>query len=210
MVKKIRDGCYIDFEGFAPNEHRTSPPPVLIGVYNQRRSGKFRQVVFRDEYRWTAEDPGVGHDVVFCDNRNAFLRDLMTSVRKKKPLFAFTEHELKVINKHLQENIVSRYRNVRTIAKRWFNSRGDNSTTPPSWDLAELAKAMDINLTSKLARGGVTSRFRAVSEFSCSRRKWAAAPQSIRKKWREILEHNKSDVMSIRKMMMVMRGLDES
>ena len=207
---KIRTGCYIDFEGFAPNAHCASPPPVLIGVFNSSGSGKFRQVVFTTKYRWAAEDPRVEHDVIFCDNRDAFLSDLVDSAGMMKPLFAFTEHEFKVITKHLQMNIVRRYRNVLSIAKRWFKSRGEKLTKPPSWDLAEVAKAMDISLNSKLPRGGVTSRFRAVREYSSSQNKWAAAPQSIRKKWREILEHNKSDVMSIRKMMMAMRGIDDS
>ena len=206
----VRNGCYIDFEGFAANEYHASPPPVLIGLYNQGGSGTFRQVIFTTEYRYAAENPGVTHDVTFCDNRVAFLSDLVRSIRKKKPLFAFTEHELNVIKKQLQHNIVRRFLNVRSIAERWFNSRNRDSSAPSDWDLAAAAKTTGIALTAKLPTGGVTSRFKAVREYSCSQQKWAAAPQSIRKKWREILEHNKSDVMSIRKMMMVMRGLDES
>jgi hypothetical protein len=207
----VRNGCYIDFEGFAGHKNRRLRPPILLGIYNRDGNQHFRQVVFNKDFRWAAEAPGDEQSIDFCNDRDAFLKHLMKkSIRKKKPLFAFTEHELKVINKHLQQNIVRRFRNVRSITQRWFNSRGDGSITPPSWDLAEAAKTTGITLSSKLAIGGVTSRFREVREYSCSKRKWATAPRAIRKKWREILKHNKSDVMSIYEMMMVMRGLDES
>ena len=210
-ARTILDGCYIDFEGFGKNKYRLSPPPILIGVYNQGESGEFRQVVFTEKYRFAAEDPRISHDVTFCNNRVDFLRELVRSSRKKRPLFGFTEHELEVISKELQQkNIVDRFLNVRSIAQQWHNSRKDRSSAPSDWDLAAAAKTTGIALTSKLPRGGVTSRFRAVREYSSSQKKWAAAPQSIRKKWREILEHNKSDVMSIRKMMMAMRGIDDS
>jgi hypothetical protein len=204
--RQILNGFYIDFEGFARSEHRASPPPVLIGVY---RDGHFRQVVFTRAYRWAAEDPGVEHDVSFCENRDAFLKELVGSVRIKRPLFAFSEHELRVIKGHLGYGITKRYRNVRSIAKRWLNQRVDRYPSPEAFALRDIVRSMGITLECRLPEGGVTSRLRAVREHGSSKRRWAAAPERVRRKWRQVLTHNRSDVLGIRDMMLRMREIED-
>ena len=96
MRSKIANGVYIDFEGFA-NPHQRFPPPVLIGLY---RSGEFnsfdqgfQQVVFGKSYRWATESSNVDNQVVYCEDREEFLTNLVSTSSKTKPLFAFTEHE---------------------------------------------------------------------------------------------------------------------
>jgi hypothetical protein len=208
---KIKHGCFIDFEGFGKNKHRITPPPVLIGLLNEDDDGEFRQVVFTNAYEVAAKDPGVDHPVEFCDSRNTFLEGLVKE-RIEKPLFAFSEHELALIEKHVGHKITRRFRNVKTIATTWLNQPKQRDSYPKlnSKTLLSVAECMGITLPDKLPVNGITDRLREVREYSSSARKWSTAPESIREKWQEILEHNKSDVMSIRKMMMVMRGLDES
>ena len=160
IANKVLAGCFIDFEGFAGNEHQTSPPPVLLGVFNQDESGEFKQIVFTSEYRWAANDPGVDHEVIFNPNRDQFLRDLVGSLRKSKPLFAFSEHELNVIRKHVGFDISERYRNVRAVAKKWLNKRGEDYPKPKSYCLRDMAEARGLSIDSKLQSGSASGRER--------------------------------------------------
>lgn len=191
--EEIYAGCYIDFEGFAPNEHQTSPPPVLIGIY---REEEFKQVVFTQAYRWAALDSGVTHLVEFEPDRNAFLKDLVSSTRKKRPMFAYSEHELNVIKKCIGYSIAERYRNVRGIAKKCFNkspARFPGAQSIENYSLSEVARILTIELKHKLPTGGVTERLRNVRTYSDSRRNWSSAPPDIRQQWREVLMHNRED-----------------
>ena len=205
-LKKIESGCFIDFEGFAGNEHRTSPPPVLIGLF---RDGLFQQFVFTADYRWAAEDAGVDHEVVYHPDRDTFLQQLAASAGLSRPLFAYSEHELKVIERIVGHRITRRYRNVRSIVKRWLSRRDDRGAPPESLALSDVSRSMGIRLRSKLPQGGVTSRLREVRGFAASRKKWAEAPPQIKKMWREVLFHNRSDVFAIHEMMHRMRQVSD-
>jgi hypothetical protein len=192
-IQKIDAGCYIDFEGFAPNEHTTSPPPVLVGIF---RDGLFKQVVFTKAYRWAAKDSGVKHLVEYCEDRGSFLKELADSTSGSKPLFAFSEHERTVIKKEIGHDVEKRFSDVRAIAKRFFNKypnvfeelQGMNEHS-----LKNVAAKVGLSLTQKLEKGGMTRRLREVREYSQSAKKWAAAPDSARRSWREVLEHNRVD-----------------
>lgn len=190
-MRIIRSGCYIDFEGFAGNEHQSSPPPVLIGIL---RDGQFRQVVFTKQYRWAAEESGVEHEVEFCSDRAAFLKELVATVKGSSPLFAYSEHERTVIENQVGHKITKRYRNVRSIASRWFNQQRDGHPKPETNALRDVAETLEIPMIRKLKVGGVTERLRKVSSHSSSEKKWTEAPKSIRAAWREVLEHNRCDV----------------
>ena len=202
-------GCYIDFEGFAPNEHAASPPPVLIGIYNREQSGNFVQAVFTKEYRWAAQDAGVAHEVAYVPDRKAFLATLMSSTRTGKPFVAYSEHELKVLSKILkrrQPTIVPRYKNVRSIAKRWMRERSESYEQPETHDLNSVAAALGITPALQFPKGGMTARLRLVREHSGTNKRWKEAPKDARKAWEELLLYNKSDVMTMHKIMQHMCG----
>lgn len=97
---------------------------------------------------------------------------------------------------------------MRTIAKKWLNKQGDEYPEPKSLSLRDVSEAMGLTLQAKLPEGGVTSRLRDVSDYSSSAKKWLSAPPSIRQEWREVLNHNKSDVMAIYQMMLHMRSIE--
>lgn len=189
----IDAGCYIDFEGFAGNEYQKFPQPILIGVFRGRN---FRQFVFTKRYRWAALDPDVSHLVEYRPDRAEYLSELAKSTSKAKPLFAFSEYEKNIIEFQCKHKITKRYKNVLGISKKRFNSRPEafpkRSSDNPN-TLVEITKTLGISIPEKLAKGGVTSRLRDVRNYSYSRQKWAKAPAEIKKKWREVLEHNRSD-----------------
>ena len=200
----IDAGCYIDFEGFAPNEHSASPPPVLIGIYNREQGGDFVQVVFNEQYRRAAEDAGVSHEVVYERDREDFLSTLMSSTRRNRPFFAYSEHELTVLSKILNRRptaIVPRYKNVRSIARRWLNERTAIYEQPETHDFNSVAAALGITPSLQLPNGGMTARLRMVREHSGTKRGWKAAPKATRKAWKELLLYNRSDVMTLHEIM---------
>jgi hypothetical protein len=202
--RKILAGCYIDFEGFAPNEHRATPPPVLIGIY---REGEFKQVVFTGAYRWAASDQEFGN-VHYESDRKQYLKELADSTSKGKPLFAYSEHEKNVIEHQIGHQITARYKNVRKIAKSYFNRYPDRF--PEAGSIAEnslsaVTQVLGFKLKHKLPRGGVTKRLRNVRQFSDSRKKWAAAPDGIKQQWREVLLHNREDAMCLFDILMALR-----
>ncbi len=197
-------GCYIDFEGFAPNKKSTSPPPVLMGIYNREENGNFVQVVFNKDYRWAAQDSGVPHEVIYKPDRKAFLATLMSSTRTKRPFFAYSEHELTVLSKILNRrptDIVPRYKNVRSIAKRWLNERSAIYEQPETHDFNSVAAALGITPSLQLPKGGMTARLRMVREYSGTKAGWKNAPNATREAWKELLLYNQSDVMTMHKIM---------
>lgn len=200
----IDAGCYIDFEGFAPNEHSASPPPVLIGIYNREQGGDFVQVVFNEQYRRAAEDAGVSHEVVYERDREDFLSTLMSSTRRNRPFFAYSEHELTVLSKILNRrptDIVRRYKNVRSIAKRWLNERTTIYEQPKTHDFNSVAAALGITPPLQFPKGGMTARLRMVREHSGTKSGWKKAPRATRKAWKELLLYNRSDVMTMHEIM---------
>ena len=209
-ASRVAAGCYIDFEGFAANEHSASPPPVLVGLYRKNEEGtfQFQQVVFTKEYRWAAEAAGVEHEVLYCPDRLGFMKDLCDSLRGSKPLFAYSEYELRVIERQVGHRITKRYRNVRSIARRWLNQPDRGYPKPADNSLRSVAQVMGIPLEKKLERGGVTARLRAVREYSASRIRWESAPQKVKRQWREILMHNHWDVLATYQVMVHMRPID--
>lgn len=201
----IDAGCYIDFEGFAGNKYQKFRPPILLGVF---RGGNFRQIVFTEKYRCAALDPGVSHLVEYCPDRAEYLSELAKSTSPNKPLFAFSEYEKDIIEFQAKHKITKRYRNVLGISKERFNKQPEafpkRSSDNPN-TLVEITKTLGISAPEKLAEGGVTSRLKDVRNYSYSRQKWAEAPAEIKKKWREVLEHNRSDCECLYEILKVLR-----
>lgn len=196
---RIFKGTHIDFESFGSNQYSTHPPPVLIGLLKE---GVFKQVVFTQDYKWAAKDSGVGHDVEFFSDRNAFLLQMLKATSSvNRPLFAYSIHEQRVISKLLNQNIESRYRNVKRLAEIEINRR--RSISPDEFpnipkkipkNLEGLAEALGIPMQDKLPINGITDRFRKVREYSSSRKAWEKAPREVQNAWKEVLMHNKEDV----------------
>jgi hypothetical protein len=206
----IDSGCYIDFEGFGRNEYQKSPSPILIGIF---KDGNFKQIVFTKEYRWAALDPNVKHLVEYIPNRSQYLSKLVNSIRVKAPLFAYSDYEKNVITNQIGYSIDKRYRNVLSIYKRFRNKkRGSCPLTSPNEKdtLIRTTKTLGISLPKKLGKNGVADRLREVRNYSRSRVSWASAPKEVRKKWAEILEHNRSDCICLYDILKKLRQKNDS
>ena len=187
-----------------PNVSICKAKPILIGIDNREESGNFVQVVFNEDYRWAAEDAGVSHEVVYERDRKQFLATLMSSTRRNRPFFAYSEHELTVLSKILKRrptDIVRRYKNVRSIAKRWLNERTAIYEQPKTHDFNSVADALGITPPLQFPKGGMTARLRMVREHSGTKSGWKKAPRATRKAWKELLLYNRSDVMTMHEIM---------
>ena len=208
----ISSGCYVDFEGFAPRKDEkgrsgAKRPPTLIGIWNMEQKKEFVQVVFNAKYRWAALTSDVQHEVLYKPDRKVFLTALLGSSRKRKPIFAFSEHELNVISETIgrePQTIISRYKNVRSIAKRWLRERSSDYSQPDTHDLISVAKAVGLNPPVQFRKGEMTERLRLVGEYSSTKSGWQRAPKRIREAWRELLRYNQSDVMTMHELMQYM------
>ena len=193
--KTIDEGIYIDFEGFAPHKKSGKKrPPSLIGIYRPA-DDCFRQIVFNDVFEHAIQNTNVGYPIIFNTNIKSVLNELVSEARKKRPLFAFSEHEFLIIDKAIgkKRSIKKRYRNVRPIAQRYFTDKHPDKPIPRS--LLEVAERLKLDTTDKIKDKTIVERMKEVKKHSCSAVKWASAPTKIKKKWNEILEHNKWDCM---------------
>lgn len=68
-----------------------------------------------------------------------------------------------------------------------------------------ITKTLGVSIPEKLPKGGVTSRLRDVRDYSHTRQAWANAPAGIKKKWREVLEHNRSDCECLHEVLTALR-----
>ncbi len=183
--RAIEQGFYIDFECFKGKK------PVLIGIYTPMDK-HFRQVVFTKAYRFAAEDMSTKYPVTYEKDRIGFLKHLVSESRRNRPLFAFTKHEYKIINKLLgTKSIEKRYRDVHKITKQYLKKQHADVKRP--FTLLKMARRLGLGTTNKVEDHSITKRLGKVSAYSCSRQKWNTAPKEIKAMWSEVLSHNKWD-----------------
>lgn len=209
-LSKVLNGTYIDFEGFGKHPQYNTPSPVLVGVYRKAAQGDFdagfRQIVFNADYRGAAKDSGVSHQVEYRPERKKALLELLDDTGLSAPLFAFSEHELKVIEIECELSPKRRYKNVRQIAKRTLAASMRESDREKDWSLRAVCDAMGIPRPHKLETGGVTDRLKIVREHASSNVKWRCAPEAARQAWREVLLHNYDDVRLIYEIMLKLKS----
>ena len=193
--KSIDEGIYIDFEGFAPHKKSGKKrPPSLIGIY--RPAGDcFRQIVFNTKLKRAAEDTDVGYPVIHNSEMGSVLGELVSEARKTRPLFAFSEHEFRVIDKAIgnKRSIKKRYRNVNLIAQKYFADNYSDEPVPCS--LVEVAERLKLDTTDKVKDHSITTCMRTVKDACETRKKWEDRDKETRDSWNILLKHNKWDCM---------------
>lgn len=187
--KQIQEGLYLDVEGFAPR--RGIPrPPVLCG-YRIGNEGPVKQVVFTRRYFAAARASGLETS----SDRKHFFLDLMKETQGRK-LFAFTEHEQKVIKQATGFQYRKKYSNVHKFTERWVKREFPGESTR-GLALIDYLRLAGIKVPANYGKDRVTDWLRAVAQHSSSQSKWKKAPASARKAWDSILAHNRFDVTSM-------------
>jgi hypothetical protein len=193
---QVEEGLYLDVEGYAPGKKSGPRPPVLCG-HQIGCDGPVIQTVFTRDFVAAAEASGLETST----DRKAFFLNLMKETQGRK-LFAFSEHEQKVIKQATTYEYRKKYRNVHTVAKRWAK-RQLHADSTRDLALIDYLQMADIEVPADYGKGRVTDWLREVSVWSTSRKKWKAAPGSTRKAWENILAHNRFDVTSMAKLIKV-------
>ena len=145
-----------------------------------------KQVEFSRSYHAAAEGSGIE----VCDDWAEFVTSLMEQATGRK-LFAFSEHEQKLIHKATGFWYRKRYENVRCIANHWRRRQHSAARVNTLVDFARLAK---ITVPANYGKGQVTEKLQTVREYSGSRRRWKTAPKAVRQSWDDLLAHNAFDV----------------
>jgi len=199
---EIENGFYLDFEGYK------NSLPALCG-YRIGGTGPVTYVAFTNELKWAAKDSGIE-----LKDRHSFYRWLVDEKLKNRVLFAFSEHEDKMLQKMSlpknpgqapRKNRLKRYRNVLTIAKRGFKGK-----TPDNFEnsLVNFCDLAGIPIGEEYGKGEVTKWLSEVKKYSCSKYKWKSAPQSARDSWQKILNHNAIDVTRMYDLLASINSLD--
>lgn len=189
-LEKIKNGLYLDFEGFGGKYK----PPILCGS-RIGGHGPVKQVVFTQEYKAAAISADSGSHVEYNPDREGFLRNLVSDDCAGRKLFSFSPHETDVIKRILNISVQRRRADVHKFAKQAF-PQVDRPRT-----LIKYCQEAGIDVPADYGRGEVTEKFRLVREWSGSDSKWNDAPGEVKQAWRSILKHNQFDVTSMYQLM---------
>jgi len=193
---QVEEGLYLDVEGYAPGKKSGPRPPVLCG-HQIGSDGPVIQTVFTRDFVAAAEASGLETST----DRKAFFLNLMKETQGRK-LFAFSEHEQKVIKQATTYEYRKKYRNVHVFAMRWMKREFPGQSTR-GLALVDYLHTADIKVPVDYGKDKVTEWLREVAQHSSSKTKWKKAPASARKAWENILAHNRFDVTSMAKLIKV-------
>ena len=190
LPKKIANGLFLNFEGFAPHSKQDIRAPAMCG-YRIGGEGEVTQVVFSRTLRAAGRASGIE----VCDDWKQFIKSLLKENAGRK-IFAFSEHEQKVLKLATGHEIRRRYENLRKIAKRWRRIHMPELSADEN-TLLDFLKAAGISIPKNYGKGQVTEKLRNVRKYSSSTEDWSAAPNEARRDWKNILKHNAFDVSSM-------------
>ena len=179
-------GIYIDFEGGKRS------PPDLIGILVD---GEFRQVALTPALELAARDTGL--DVELLETTVARLLDRCE--RQGRRIFAFTQHELRVVEKYtdLGPKMAKLYADGHKIARRWANKLHEGK--PKDKDLKSFLKYIRSPMPKRLGVKTVLDKLRRIKKKTDGKDAPASIPDATRKLWKEVLQYNKHDCRGLRK-----------
>ena len=117
---------------------------------------------------------------------------------EKRKIFAFSQHELKVVLEYTSvgRSFSSRYKDVHKIAKRWFNKT--RQTKPlEDWGLKSFMKFHGDELPEDLGNHNPTYKLREVKNMLISRKEYDLLTNVKKNHWTSLLAYNKWDCLSL-------------
>ncbi|HAE11559.1 MAG TPA: hypothetical protein DCG39_07945 [Opitutae bacterium] len=186
---QIEKGIYIDFEGF-----KDKSPSILGLLYDNQ----FEQIVLDADLEEAARHRGL----LRMNLESAIRRVLEIAGGKRRKIFAFSEHERKVVLRHtnFQRSFSRRYRNVRIIAKSWIN-RNNPENRPEDWGLKSIMKYVGPQIPSPLEEHSPTYRLREVKAMLLKRKAYASLTKVKKNHWESLLAYNEWDCRALPKLL---------
>jgi hypothetical protein len=178
---------YIDFEGF------TDRLPSFMGLQIDEN---FQQIVFDDSLTIAAQAKGLQ----IAAFEHCMESMIATSVRENRLIAAYSEHELRVIQKYAGLNISDRYLDARKVAKYWFRKcHADHHS--PGTGLKDFLRFINYERGAYLGERKSTKRIRAVATMLASKGSYSGLTTTVKAQWTKVLEHNKIDVQGMKSLM---------
>lgn len=186
--EESRQALYIDFEG------RTDQPPVLLGctrgygVWHATTDPRFEPL---------AIEAGIEPLSLSA----AVERIIQRAEKRDRLIVAWTEHELDVVRQHTPEHLdrfQARYVNARKVAVHWRNKL-HGGRKPEIGALAEYLTLVGHRVPEGAGpgRAGETIGI-LVNAFERGRRP-ADLTDNQRRRWADLLEHNRHDCLGMRR-----------
>lgn len=185
---------YIDFECFM------GQPPTIIGFECDE---KFKQVICDRELELAARAKCLD-----CTSAQEAISHLLDrAVLERRRVVAYSQHE-KNIARLIGVDLGVAYADARLIAKRWLAVL--KYRTPqwheshPHWaikrDLKSYFPLIGYKRGKHLGEQKTTSRMRAVKEMLERKRNYELLTPVVKAKWTKVLDHNKHDVLGMKKL----------
>jgi hypothetical protein len=202
IPEEVERGIYIDFEGGGSLRRAFLGVLVVEELGNQTETFEFTQYLLEKELRPSEEQVGQG---IITATEIAELTEVLKTLKERaesegRLVFAYSEHEKKMIAEHLQEgslldwwenpkNLV----NARPIAKRWKTLRRPDKKFPPAegqkkenHSLANYLELIELEVPPECGTGMVASAIDLVR----NELKGGTLSKKAQVAWNNALQHN--------------------
>jgi hypothetical protein len=208
-INEIENALFLDYEG------NQDQPPVLLGTLNGTGDGEekwdLRQIIIHDDFACCAGKNRVKH--VTTDDHTKVLREIIGWLAEdieSRHVVAWSEHDLKMAKEHggLSTDEIAlfedQYRNALYTARRWLRLfHADEEIDSLTLDLC--LKLTDVYVPERYGRGRVGYNLRTIrDQFAKRGGTYGDLTDGARAKWREVVGHNKYDLIGMKGSLLVM------
>jgi hypothetical protein len=186
---------YVDYEGTAKR------PPTLLGWLID---DDVRQVIVEDAFGGAAARRGARH-VTVVDHAALVEAIVAKAEREGRVLVSWSNHDCNLMRQaapHLQDRIDALHHNAIATARRWARLVRRRRVAAPH----ELTKYLDrvgYRVPERFGPGLVGANLRALRGRLAEGRSWADLTAVSRRKWRDVVGHNRHDLLGMRKVVVV-------
>jgi hypothetical protein len=194
-LREAQRAIYIDFEGLKDQA------PALLGVLVDNR---LRQHVFDPVLQ--KMNPGASArlriDGVLTSGRSGRLARTIGKLaarceREGRRICAFSDHDLKVIQRYVGTDVATVYVNARLVARRWINACHPDAR-PSSQRLRDYLALRVVRYHHPVPSGQAAKWIRQVKRTVGRLHASLAANARAAERWRMLLEYNAHDCIGLR------------
>ena len=183
-IPEAKRAIYIDVEKLVKE------PPALLGI------------LIDDVLEQVVLDPGLQLAATAKGHRfSSFKAEAQNIVKKSKderrPIVAFTRHELNLFDEYANIDITILYRDARKFAKYWKNKCHYNEPIE-GWELKAFLKFIKYPRSKNLGLRKSTKRIREVREMLERRGSFDALTAVKKAHWTNLLKHNAIDCQGMK------------
>jgi len=177
---------YIDFEGFEARD------PSLIGILIDDH---FEQVILSN----TLESAAKAKGLVYRLGKDLLLEIHQRAIKEHRKIVAYSSHEKEQCYKWYGLDISAVYVNANLLAKNWYKKTYAAPRIKIS-GLKDYLKLIGYDRGDYLGVKQTTQRIKAVEDMLARKGEYELLTPVSKAKWTKLLEHNKIDVLGMKKL----------